>query len=82
MIYTIIPIKLGIANKFIELHHRHNKPIDHRIHKFSLGLMYNDKLIGVAITGRPIARYNDNGFTLEILRVCVLEGNQNANSIL
>ena len=74
----IIPIKLAGANEFVAEHHRHNKPIDHRSHRFSLGLL-NDKgeLIGVAIAGLPIARK-----TLEIMRVCVKEGNSNANSML
>jgi hypothetical protein len=44
--------------------------------------MDGDKLIGVAIAGQPIAQKNDDGFTLEILRVCVLEGYPNANSML
>jgi hypothetical protein len=82
MNYTIIPIKVKIANEFIEKYHRHNRGIDHRSHRFSLGLMCDDKLIGVAVAGLPIAQKNDDGFTLEILRVCVLEGYPNANSML
>jgi len=80
--YQIIPIRVSKANKFVEEHHRHNKPVDHRGHRFSLGLMYKNCLIGVAIAGQPIARQNDDGFTLEIQRVCVLEGYPNANSML
>ena len=48
----------------------------------SLSLYDEDKLIGVAICGRPIARKLDDGNTLEINRVCVLEGYQNACSML
>jgi hypothetical protein len=71
------------ANKFIQEHHRHNKPVDHRGHRFSLGLIDDaGLLIGVAIAGQPIAQKNDDGFTLEILRVCVLPGYKNANSML
>ena len=79
----IIPIKVAEANKFVAVYHRHNKPIDHRSHRFSLGLL-NDKreLIGVAIAGLPIAQKLDDGKTLEIMRVCVKEGNPNANSML
>lgn len=79
----IRPISLTRANEFVSSHHRHNKPVDHRGHRFSLGL-YDDAglLIGVGIAGQPIARKNDDGKTLEVLRVCVLEGNPNANSKL
>jgi hypothetical protein len=79
----IIPIRMSEANKFIQEHHRHNKPVDHRGHRFSLGLIDDaGLLIGVAIAGQPIAQKNDDGFTLEILRVCVLPGYKNANSML
>ncbi|MGB9815843.1 MAG: XF1762 family protein [Thermoplasmata archaeon] len=82
MKYRIVPLRMSVANEFIQKYHRHNKPVDHRAHRFSIGLMDGDKLIGVAIAGQPIAQKNDDGFTLEILRVCVLEGYPNANSML
>ena len=80
--YKIIPIKLKDANIFVAQNHRHNKPIDHRSHRFSLGLLNGEELIGVAIAGLPIARKQDDGKTLEIMRVCVKEGHPNANSML
>lgn len=80
--YKIIPIKLKDANIFVAQNHRHNKPVDHRSHRFSLGLLNGEELIGVAIAGLPIARKQDDGKTLEIMRVCVKEGNPNANSML
>jgi hypothetical protein len=40
------------------------------------------RLIGVVTAGQPIARANDDGYTLEITRCCVLEGKRNANSKL
>lgn len=77
----LTPITLAEAKDFVNLHHRHNvAPCGH---KFSIGLKDdNDTLIGVCIVGRPIARNLDDGETAEILRVCVLEGNRNANSML
>ena len=79
----IIPLRMSQANEFIKKYHRHNKPVDHRGHRFSIGLIDDSgKLIGVAVAGQPIAQKNDDGFTLEILRVCVLEGYPNANSML
>ena len=73
------PISLKLANEFVLANHRHNKPVTG--HKFSIGLFDDDKLIGVAICGRPVARMADDGLTLEILRVCT-DGTRNANSML
>ena len=76
-----IPIGLKEANKFVLQHHRHNKPTVG--HKFSIGLIDDEgELVGVGIAGRPVARMLDNGNTLEIYRVCVLDGHKNANSQL
>ena len=77
---NLTPITLAEAQLFVNLHHRHNKA-PHG-HKFSIGLEKDGILIGVCIVGRPIARHNDDGLTAEVLRVCVLEGNPNANSML
>lgn len=74
------PITLAEAKEFVNQYHRHNiAPVGH---KFSIGLNDGEKVVGVAIIGRPIARHNDNGNTLEVLRVCVLEGYRNACSKL
>lgn len=74
------PIGLRAANEFVRQHHRHNKPV--RGHKFALALHKDNIMIGVAIAGRPLARSLDNGKNLEVLRVCVIEGNKNACSKL
>ena len=79
MNYKFQPISLKQANEFVSNHHRHNKPVAG--HKFSIGLFDDDKLLGVAICGRPVARMADDGLTLEILRVCT-DGTRNANSML
>jgi len=75
----IIPITLRTAQAFIDEHHRHNKAP--RGHKFSIGLEKDGELIGVATAGRPIARYFDDGFTIEVNRTCTT-GEKNANSML
>lgn len=77
---TLTPVTLRQAQAFVNEHHRHN--IAPQGHKFSIGLEKAGILIGVCIVGRPIARGNDDGKTAEVLRVCVLEGNPNANSKL
>jgi hypothetical protein len=79
----IVPCKPKQANEFIAKYHRHNKPVDHRAFRYSIGLATDEgELIGVGIAGLPIARKNDDGRTIEILRVCVREGYKNANSML
>lgn len=76
----IVPINLKIANAFVSEHHRHHKKCVGC--KFCIGLQNeNSELIGVAICGRPVSRYYDNGLTLEINRLCTL-GERNACSML
>ena len=76
----LTPVTLRQAQAFVNKHHRHN--VAPQGHKFSIGLEKSRDLIGVCIVGRPIARHNDDGVTAEITRVCVLDGNRNANSKL
>lgn len=76
---TIVPVSFQTACKFVASLHRHNKPPVG--HKFSIGLISNGVLVGVAIAGRPIARHFDNGLTLEVSRTCT-DGTRNANSML
>lgn len=61
-------IPLKEANAFVNDNHRHHKGTTGC--KFAIGLFEKDKLIGVAICGRPVSRHLDNGTTLEINRVC------------
>lgn len=49
--------------------------------KFSIGCMADGRLVGVAIVGRPVSRYLDNGLTLEVNRLCT-DGTKNACSFL
>ncbi len=64
----LIPVSLARANAFVAEHHRHHKPV--RGHKFSLGCTKDGILVGVAIVGRPVSRYLDDGATLEVNRLC------------
>lgn len=76
---TLTPISLREANAFVAEHHRHHKPVVG--HKFSIGCAENGRLIGVAIVGRPVSRYLDDGLTLEVTRLCTT-GGKNACSML
>lgn len=77
---NIVPIDFNEACEFIRKYHRHHKPPIG--HKFSLAVA-NDSgvIVGVATVGGPVARYLDNGFTLEVNRTCT-DGTKNANSAL
>ena len=66
------PITFKAACEFVKAHHRHHKaPIGH---KFSIGCTLKDKLLGVIMCGRPVARALDDGYTLEVNRLCTLGG--------
>lgn len=73
------PVTLAEANAFVAKHHRHHKPVTG--HKFSIGCIADGRLVGVAIVGRPVSRYLDNGLTLEVNRLCT-DGTKNACSML
>jgi hypothetical protein len=78
--YELQPITYGEAAIFVDENHRHN--VAPQGHKYSIGLNDNEKVVGVVIVGRPIARHNDDGLTLEVTRCCVLENYKDACSML
>ena len=73
------PCDFQTARDFVEEHHRHNKPPVG--HKFSIACYDGERLCGVAMVGRPIGRYLDDGLTLEVNRCCT-DGTKNACSML
>lgn len=75
----ICPMTLKEANAYVEQHHRHHKPVVG--HKFSIGCSDGEKIVGVAIVGRPVARHLDDGWTLEVNRLCT-DGTRNACPML
>src|SRR3990167_1168516 len=79
MSLRIIPVTLEQANDFVRSLHRHNKPVVGS--KFQIGASKGKQLVGVAITGRPVAPALDDGLTVEITRVCT-DGTKNAASML
>lgn len=77
---SVVPITFADAREFVRRHHRHHPPSVG--HKFSVGAADAEGLLrGVAIVGRPIARGNDDGWTLEVTRCCT-DGAPNACSLL
>lgn len=73
----IVPMTLKEANAFVEQKHRHHGPVTG--HKFSIGLSDGEKIVGVAIVGRPVARHLDDGWTLEVNRLCT-DGSRNRSA--
>ena len=79
MALEIRPCSLKEANAYVAAHHRHNRPTSG--HKWSVACYDRERICGVAIAGRPIARKLDDGLTIEIRRVCT-DGTRNACSML
>lgn len=79
MTLALVPLPLPTANEFVRRHHRHHRPVQG--HKFSLGAVQGETLVGVAIVGRPVSRHRDDGATLEVTRLCT-DGTKNACSFL
>jgi hypothetical protein len=79
MSLEVCPMTLKEANAFVEQHHRHHKPVVG--HKFSIGCTDGKEIVGVAIVGRPVSRHLDDGWTLEVNRLCT-DGTRNACSML
>lgn len=76
---TLVAVTLDEANCFVEKHHRHHGPVQG--HKFSLGCVHADDIVGVSVIGRPVGFRRDDGETLEITRLCT-DGTRNACSFL
>lgn len=79
MSLEIRPIHLAQAKQYVSHYHRHNIPPVGG--KFAVACYDDQRLCGVAICGRPVARRSDDGLTLEIYRNCT-DGTKNACSKL
>lgn len=76
---TLLPCELSEARAFIVKHHRHHRPPQG--HRFSLKACVDGATVGVAVVGRPVGRHQQDGDTLEIVRLCT-DGTRNAVSFL
>lgn len=76
---AIRPITFRQASQYVSEHHRHHLPTIGC--KFCVGCFVENKMVGVAVCGRPVSRRLDDGITLEINRVCT-DGTKNACSKL
>lgn len=62
MALDIVPITLAEANEFVKRNHRHHGKVIG--HKFSIAVadVETSKIVGVAIVGRPVSRFLDDGW--------------------
>lgn len=75
----VIPCTYKQAAEYVNRLHRHHKaPVGG---KFCIAVSDGETIHGVAICGRPVSRYLDDGFNCEIVRVCT-DGTPNVCSML
>ena len=79
MTLQVTPINFDEANAFVLVHHRHHAPVVGC--KFCIAVSSFDKVVGVAIVGRPVSRRQDDGWTLEVNRLAT-DSTLNACSML
>jgi hypothetical protein len=78
----VVPCTLRKANDFVEKFHRHSIRTSRDGGKFAI-CAANNQVYGVAIVGNPLSATLMDGFTAEVLRVCVLpNAPRNCNSLL
>jgi len=65
---VVYPITQLDARRHVQRHHSHlNAPIGGL---FSVSVRDGDRIVCVAIVGRPVARLMQNGLTCEVIRLC------------
>ena len=75
----LMPITMKEAQAFVDRYHRNHSAS--RGGKFCIAVTLNEEVVGVAMAGRPVSRRLDDGYTLEVNRVCT-DGTKNACSKL
>lgn len=79
MSLELVPISIADARAFVtQLHRHHAAPIGGL---FAVGCADGNKVVGVALIGRPVARGNQDDWTAEVTRVAT-DGHPNACSLL
>jgi len=78
---AIVPCTLRKANDFVQINHRHSMRTSRDGGKFAIAASAFGDIVGVAIVGNPLSATLMDGFTAEVLRVCVIpDAPRNCNS--
>jgi len=79
----LCPTTIKKANDFVEKWHRHSGRTSVDSGRWAIGCYSGDVIVGVAIVGNPVSRLLTDGWTAEVLRVCVLpDAPKNSCSLL
>ena len=76
---TVVPVTLTDAHSFVRQFHRHHRPSVGGL--FAAAASDGEKIVGVVVIGRPVARMSSDGWTCEVTRLCT-DGTPNACSML
>lgn len=79
MSLSLCPLTYAEAVLFVDEHHRHRKAPPG--HKFAVGVHNGSEVVAAMLVGRPVARAEDDGRTLEI-NALASNGQRNACSML
>jgi hypothetical protein len=76
---VICPVEFNEACEFIKQYHRHHLPPTGW--KFGAAVSDGEKIVGVVMIGRPVSRNLQDGWTLEVNRLCT-DGTPHVASML
>jgi hypothetical protein len=79
MSLSLVPTSVREASAFVAQHHRHHKPPRGAI--LAIAAADGDRVVGVAMLGRPVARCLQDEWTIELTRLAT-DGTRNACSFL
>ena len=67
---SVVPLTLGEAHVWVTAHHRHHQRSVGAL--FAIGASLDDRIVGPAVVGRPVAPRLQDGWTVEVNRLCCL----------
>lgn len=79
MTLTLVPVTLREARAYVDQVHRHHRAPQGGL--FAIGAADGERIVGVVIVGRPVARMLDDDYTCEVTRLAS-DGTPNVPSML
>jgi hypothetical protein len=68
---SVIPCGIREAEHFVLAHHRHHGAPTGGLFACAVARRGSSDVLGIALVGRPVARLADDGWTVEVTRLCV-----------